>query len=146
MAESSCDQVRRACKLLDMFGGRTITTLFVTAVSALSLAGSASADYQDYFDLLHEDGIADYTTVSQAGAIGDFFCKQMRGGRDLDSVYSDLLDYGMRMSLFPAKTGVLGQYMSAAAYGLCPDQRVRTMNENRNGLHYLSPARRSPAV
>lgn len=128
-----------------MFGGRTITTFLATA-SAVVLAGSASADYQDYFDLLREDGIADYTTVSQAGAVGDFFCQQMRGGRDLDSVYSDLFDYGMSLSLFPAKSMVLGQYISAAAYGLCPDQRVRTMNENRNGLNYLSPRERTPAV
>lgn len=110
--------------------------LVACILSTLALSPTANADESSYLASLQKRGI--YLPPAVALNLGNFYCNQLRQGRNYNAVYSDITDY-VHSSLGGLGRGGTGHLMGAAWNNLCPE--FATLAQNTE-LHYIPRAQR----
>jgi len=103
--------------------------------AAVAQATPAHADEASYLKSLQNRGVDQYLSTAEALSSGQWMCAELRQGRSVNGVYSDLLDRLYMAGKLPS--GATGQLMGAAWNNLCPDQGERVRNTK---LSYISDA------
>lgn len=96
--------------------------------AATVVATPAHADENSYLAMLNEHDAMQYVSTSEAISMGQYTCSQLRLGRSIDAVYSDLVDFLYGGGRIPAKSSAPGVFIGAAWRGLCPEQGPRFRN------------------
>lgn len=101
-----------------MIAIRKLSIALVAACAlSLGMAPSASADEASFIVSLGKRGVTSFTP-GLALKIGQFYCQELRKGRQYNHVYSDILD---SLGSMPRGPGEVGHLMGAAWNNLCPE-------------------------